>query len=339
MSVKSELLKLLEANRDKDLSGEQIAKRLNVTRAAVWKAVQALQNDGYDIAAKNKLGYRLSGSSDRLSAEGIGLYLEKKDMKVIVLPEVDSTNDELKRLAMGGSSGEESLREGCVVLSEHQTKGKGRRGRGFYSPEGSGIYMSILFCPDDKMASDVILVTTQAAVAVAHAVSKVCKKETDIKWVNDVFLNDKKICGILTEAVSDFESGGIELVIVGIGINVLRPKDIPDDIKEVMGYIYDENDEEKASRNEIAAAVINELQKYYEDLPDRSFIKEYKSRSNVIGKKIRFGTPGRIAGASGDDWREGTAVDIDDSGGLIVRLSDGSEEVLHTGEISLRLDE
>ncbi len=338
MSVKSELLKLLEANRDKDLSGEQIAKSLNVTRAAVWKAVQALQSDGYEIDAKNKLGYRLSGKSDRLSAEGIGLYLEKKDTKVIVLPEVDSTNNELKRIAMSAPD-DEGASGGIVVLSEHQTSGKGRRGRGFYSPEGSGIYMSILFRPDEERASDVILVTTQAAVAVAHAVSLVCKKETKIKWVNDVYSDDKKICGILTEAVSDFESGGIELVIVGIGINVRRPADIPDEIKDIMGFIYDENEDENVSRNEIAATVINELQKYYDDLPDRSFIKEYKTRSNVIGKRIRFGTPGSIPGASGDDWREGIAEDIDDSGGLIVRLEDGSVEVLRTGEISLRVGE
>ena len=333
MSVKNELLKLLESNRDKDLSGEQIAKRLRVTRAAVWKAVQALQNDGYEIVAKNKVGYRLASSSDRLSPEGIGVFLKKKDHKVIVLPEVDSTNDELKRLAMSGE------KEGLVVLSEKQSKGKGRRGRDFYSPEGSGIYMSLLFRPDDKKASDIILVTTQAAVAVAHAVSKVCKKEAKIKWVNDVYLDDKKICGILTEAVSDFESGGIELVIVGIGINVRRPADIPDDLKGVMGYIFNEDEDMPVSRNEIAAAVINELQKYYEDLPDRSFMKEYKDRSNVIGKRIKFGTPGSVAGKPGDDWRSGIATDIDDSGGLVVKLDDGSVETLHTGEISVRVTE
>lgn len=334
MSVKNELLKLLEANRDKDLSGEQIAKRLKVTRAAVWKAVQALEKDGYEIAAKNRVGYRLASDSDRLSAEGVSLYLDKKKYhEVIVLPEVDSTNDEVKRRAMEGA------KEGLVVISEKQTKGKGRRGRGFYSPEGSGIYMSILFRPSDKNASDVVLVTTQAAVAVAHAVSMVCKKETKIKWVNDVYLNDKKICGILTEAVSDFESGGIELVIVGIGINVRSPEDIPEDIKDVFGYIFEKNEAVSISRNEIAAAVINELQKYYDELPDRSFINEYKNRSNVIGKRIRFGTPGSLAGVPEDDWKTGTAVDIDDSGGLIVRLDDGTIETLSTGEISVRPEE
>ncbi len=332
MSVKNELLKILESNRDKTLSGEILARRLKVTRAAIWKAIKALEADGYEIEAKNKLGYRLSSANDMLSPEGIEILL-KKEHRVIVLPEVDSTNDELKRLAMAGE------KEGLVVLSEKQTQGKGRRGRGFYSPEGSGIYMSMLFRPDSEKASDVILVTTQAAVAVAHAVSRVCKKEAQIKWVNDVYLNDKKICGILTEAVSDFESGGIELVIVGIGINVKCPEDIPDDIKDVFGYIYDADEVMPVSRNQIAAAVINELKKYYDALPDRAFLKEYKDRSNVIGKKIRFGTPGKNAGVPGDDWESGKALDIDDSGGLIVELSGGEKKVLHTGEISLRLDE
>ena len=332
MSVKNEMLRLLEANRDTDLSGEQIAEKLGVTRAAVWKAVKSLQADGYEITAVNKRGYRLESSSDRLSAEGIGVFLDRPH-EVIVRSEIDSTNEEVKRLALQGAG------EGLVVLSERQTAGKGRRGRSFFSPDGSGIYMSILFRPTGIDASDIVLVTTQAAVAVAHAVSEVCHREAQIKWVNDVYLDGKKICGILTEAVSDFESGGIDTVIVGIGINVRKPSELPEELQDIAGYIFDKNEGGGVSRNELAAAVIRKLCEYYEALPARDFLEEYRERSCVIGRQVRFGTPGAVAGKAVDDWRSGLATAIDDSGGLVIRLPDGSQEVLHTGEISLRVEE
>ena len=330
MSVKSEMLRLLEANRDRDLSGEQIAGELGVTRAAVWKAVKSLQEDGYEITAAGRRGYRLAAVSDRLSAEGIGVFLHK-NCEIVVLPETDSTNEEIKRRALGGAG------EGLVVLAERQSAGKGRRGRGFFSPEGSGIYLSVLLRPRNLAAGDIVLVTTQAAVAVAHAVSEVCRREAQIKWVNDVFLDGKKICGILTEAVSDFESGGIDLVTVGIGINVYEPKAVPEELKDILGYIFKDEERGAVSRNALAAAVIDALFSYYEALPERTHLEEYRRRSNVIGHEVCFGMPSAVAGQPGDDWRQGRAVAVDDDGGLVVELPDGTREVLHTGEISLRV--
>ncbi len=273
----------------------------------------------------------MSESKDVLSDEVIRSLLNH-DNETVVLSEIDSTNEEIKRRVRDGK------KKDLVIISDMQTGGKGRRGRDFFSPAGTGIYMSILFCPDDKNASDLILITTAAAVAVAHAIGEVCGKDTKIKWVNDVYLNDRKICGILTESVNDPETGRIKYVICGIGINVKKPKEIPDDIKDIIGYIYDDTNDTNASRNEIAAAVINQLQLYYDRLPDRSFLKEYKERSMVIGKSILFGSPGKIAGVPGDDWEKAKAVDIDDEGGLVVECIDGSVRTLHTGEITLRLD-
>lgn len=256
-----------------------------------------------------------------------------REHEVIVLDEVDSTNEEVKRRAAAGA------REGLVVLSERQSAGKGRMGRRFYSPDGSGIYMSLLLRPRDIAATDMLLVTTQAAVAVAHGVSETCHVETQIKWVNDVYYNDKKICGILTEAIADPVSGTLDAIVVGIGINVCKPVILPEELQDVMGFIYDNNSEKIVSRSVIAAAIIKQLLLYYEALPERVFLEEYRSRSNVIGRRIRFGTPGEVAGRPGPDWRSGRALAIDDTGGLVVQLDDGSEEVLHTGEISLRISE
>ena len=332
MSVKSELLKLLEANRGEYLSGEQIASQLDVTRAAVWKAVKNLTAEGYHIEAGNKRGYRLLPGNDILSAEGIGLFLNNEH-EIIVLPEVDSTNNEVKRRTMEGAP------EGLVVLSEHQTAGKGRRGREFFSPRGLGIYMSMLFYPEGRKVQDVLSITAHAAVAVSRAIEKVCHKETQIKWVNDIILNDRKVCGILTEASADIETAGVDVVVVGVGINFheLKEEDVPEEIRGVVGYIMEEDEWGEVTRCELAAAVINELYSYYYDYPERSVMDEYRKRSLVLGKRVCFGTPGEVAGEIGEDWEEGLAVEIDDFGGLIVEMDDGSRRTLRTGEISLRL--
>lgn len=324
MSVKTEVLKLLEASRERDLSGQEMAESLGVTRSAIWKAVNTLKKEGYQIQAVNNRGYRLKEESDVLSEEGIRLCLHKPydSQKIKVFKCIDSTNTEAKRCALNGEG------EGLVILAEEQTNGRGRRGRSFYSPDGSGIYMSVLFRPKPEISQDVVLITTAASVAVCRAIRDVLSQEPEIKWVNDVYLNGKKICGILTEAVSDFESGRIDTVVVGIGINYHAPKEgYPDEIKEIAGTVCAED--EKIPRNELVAAIIENLCKLYQDLPDKSFMEDYRKWSNVLGKKIRF--------TSGTDWEYGTAVAIDEDGGLIVEKEDHTQEILHTGEITVRV--
>lgn len=323
MSVKNEVKKLLEANREKSLSGQEIANKLGVTRAAVWKAVNALKKEGYGIDAVNNLGYRLTKESDILSAEGIAPALAEpyRNNPVYVYKSLDSTNQEAKRRALEGGE------EGLVVLAEEQTAGKGRRGRGFYSPPGCGLYMSVLFRPQKKQAEDIVLVTTAASVAVCRAIRRVLGEEPEIKWVNDVCLRGKKICGILTEAVSDFESGQIGTVVVGIGINYIEPKQgYPDELKDIVGFVCKDA---SVPRNTLAAAVLNELFRLYDSLPNRDFIADYRRWSNVIGKEVRF--------TSGDSWEDAFAVDICEDGGLLVELKGGERKVLHSGEISLRV--
>ncbi len=326
MSVKTELLTMLEANRGEDLSGEDVARRLGVSRASVWKAVKALREEGYQIEAGNNRGYRLQKSSDVLSEEGIRLELggKYKEYPIEVKKIVGSTNVELKKRAL------EDGVHGLTLLAEEQTNGKGRLGRSFYSPAGTGIYMSILLRPDCEGA-DVVLVTTATAVAVCRALSRVLGIEPSIKWVNDVYLGDKKACGILTEAISDMEMGKIDSVVVGIGINY-RTEEFPEELKSRAGSV---GNGRQIPRNRVVAAVLEKFWEIYDHLSERGFMEEYRRRSNVIGKEVRF--------LEREKWYEGIAVDLDRDGGLVVEcIGNGGEKerrTLHTGEITLRVKE
>ncbi len=324
MSVKSEVLKLLEANRGSSLSGQEIAESLGVTRAAIWKAVNSLKEEGYHIKAVKNRGYCLAGDTDVLSAEGIRLELKEawRQNEIQIYKRIDSTNQEVKRQALEGK------KQGLVVLAEEQSAGKGRLGREFFSPAGSGIYMSVLFRPELEQAKEIVRITTAAAVAVCRAIRKLLGEEPEIKWVNDVYLRGRKICGILTEAVSDFESGQIDTVVVGIGINYHVPEEgFPKELRETAGSVC--TGESPAPRNSLAAAVLNELYELYDGLAEGSFLQDYRKWSNVLGKEVRF--------SSGDSWEYGRAVDIDEKGGLVVQGEDGEKKVLRTGEITLRV--
>lgn len=324
MSVKTELLSILEANREKDLSGEEMANQLGVSRTSVWKAVRALRQEGYQIHAVNNRGYRLEGSNDVISAEGIRLGLKAKyqEFPIEVYKKLDSTNVELKRRALDGGM------HGLTLLAEEQTGGKGRLGRSFYSPPGTGIYMSILLKPQ-MGGSDAVLITTAASVAVCRGIRNVLDIEPQIKWVNDIYFEDKKVCGILTEAISDFEMGRIDTAILGIGINY-RTEDFPQELGDRAGCI---GQGDLPPRNELVASILNEFWDIYEHLAERGFMNEYRMRSNVIGKEIRF--------LERDKWKEARALDIDNDGGLIVEWREAGgqkvKQILHTGEITLRI--
>lgn len=324
MSVKAEVLAILEANREKSISGEELASRLQVSRTSIWKAIKALREEGYEIEAANNRGYCLCQTSDILNEEGIRLHLEgpAADYPLEVHKVLDSTNTECKRRVIEGAP------HGLTILAEEQTAGRGRLGRDFYSPAKTGIYMSILVHPSMD-GSDAMLLTTAASVAVCRGLTKVLPVEPQIKWVNDIYLNGKKVCGILTEAISNFEMGKIDAVIVGIGINY-RTEEFPEDIKDRAGAVETTSD---IPRNQLVAAVLNAFWEIYDHIEDREFIKEYRQRSMVLGKDIRILEKGQ--------WKEATAVDVNDDGGLVIQIenSDGSigQRVLQTGEITLRL--
>lgn len=325
MTVKEEVLKALEENRGSYFSGQVLAERLNKSRAAIWKAIKQLQSEGYMIEAVTNKGYSLNVSTDVLSKEGIGQYIDHKYKAndIIVYKTIGSTNEQAKKEAMSGA------REGTVIIAEEQTAGKGRRGRSFFSPYGTGIYMSIILRPDMEM-SEATFITTAVSVAVARVIESVTNQKAGIKWVNDIYIDGKKAAGILTEAVMDFETEKVDWVIVGIGLNyTTEESSYPEDIKDIATSVF-EGKNTNVTRNELAAKIINEVLDICTEKSGGKFIEEYKERSIVIGNNIAVIRDGKSECAK--------AIDIDNSGGLVVEYPDGRRDTLKSGEITIRLD-
>lgn len=324
MTVKSKLLELLEKHKGEVLSGEAIAAELNCTRAAVWKAVKSLREEGYTIEAGQNKGYRLPENTNRLSAEGVRLYLKRPDVKIEIYKEVDSTNRAAKQAALAGQAD-----HGSFVAAGCQTAGRGRKGRFFYSPVDAGIYLSVILKPSGTLQESLLL-TTAAATAVFKAVREICGISLDIKWVNDLFYCGKKVCGILTEAVTDFESGDIQFAVVGIGLNLYQnPEELPEELRNVAGALYNSSTEaEAADRNRLTASIVNHL---LEEMKERRISREYIEHNIVPGHEIRI--------LDGERTRRAYAVSICDDGKLRVREQDGSEMILSYGEVSISFSE
>ena len=226
MALKTALLQILEEHRDAPVSGQALADRLHVSRAAVWKAMKALQAEGHRITAVTNRGYQLERDSDVLTPQGIRCRLRPayQDCAIRVDARVPSTNTQAKKLAADGEAAP------SLLLADGQTAGRGRMGRAFFSPPGTGLYMSVLLRPAVQ-AEELPLVTLAAAAAVCEAVEEAAGVSTRVKWVNDILVDGRKVAGILTEAVGDLESGTMESVVVGIGVNVAQtafPPDIAD---------------------------------------------------------------------------------------------------------------
>lgn len=333
MSTRGNVLKALEENKGATISGEELANRLNISRAAVWKAIQELRKEGYRIDAITNKGYSLAQDSDMLSVEGILPYVKASSMadRIHVFKSLESTNLTAKKMALDGAPA------GTVVIAEEQTRGRGRMGRSFCSPPAGGIYMSFILKPRFDTAKSV-LITTAASVAVCRAIEIITGISCRIKWVNDIYLGEKKICGILTEAVTDFESGHIEYIVLGIGINYsTNPAAFPAELAGIAGSLFEEVPEDGISRNRLIAEVIDQVLEINEKLESKEFIHEYKNRSFVLGKEILvIPTAGLSRDRSPADGIPAAAEDIDEDGGLVVRYRDGSVQTLNSGEISIR---
>lgn len=231
--------------------------------------------------------------------------------------ETDSTNRVAKELAAKGAP------EGTLVLAKRQSGGKGRLGRSFFSPEG-GIYMSMVLRPTIS-ADRALLITTCAAVAVARAIERVCDVTAGIKWVNDIFVNGKKVCGILAEAGLNPNSDTPDYVILGIGINV-KKQSVPEDLEHIVGCL--ENVGQPVLKEDLIAAVWEEFAGLYRNLSTAVYMEEYRKRSILLGKDV-------TVYASDSDYKA-TVTDIDKEGHLIINR-DGRREELSFGEISVRL--
>lgn len=320
MPLKDRVLAVLEENKGKRVSGSEIARSVGMTRSAVWKAVKMLREEGYSICAVTNKGYCLSEENDFLSEQSIvpNLHTKALGKKIDVFKTIDSTNNFAKSLAQLGAE------HGTTVISEVQTQGKGRMGRSFYSPLGMGIYMSVILRPKLSVEHS-LLITSCAAVAVAEAIEKISGVECKIKWVNDIYAGDKKLCGILTEASVNVEQGGLEYAIVGMGINVQNVT-FPKNVADIATSIKLETGE-NISRSLLAAEVLNCLEEKLENITDKSFIEEYRRRSNLMGKRITV--------TQGDNVYEASCTGIDEYGRLLIKLDNGEDKALSSGTIRL----
>lgn len=323
MATKERLLELLNANKGDYLSGEEIAQQLAVSRTAVWKAVKALRADGYEIDAVQNRGYSLAVCTDVLTADGVARHLNTLGafLNVEVIPLVPSTNAMLRDKANAGAG------EGCVILANAQTQGRGRMGRSFYSPPDTGIYLSLLLRPLGITPERAVRITTMAAAAACEAISAVSGKEAGIKWVNDIYLDGKKVAGILTEGSFDLESGTMNHIILGVGINAYAPREgFPEDLQKIAGAVFQTACSD--GKNRLAAEFLNRFMGYYLSGDMDGYAKSYRDRSIVIGRAIRV--------FSAQAERDAVALDVDRECRLIVRYADGTVEALSSAEVRIR---
>ena len=260
---------------------------------------------------------------DPLSVEGIRKRLTHKELELRVFPTISSTNTVLKQMASDGAPG------GLALLAEAQTAGRGRQGRSFYSPSGTGLYMSLMLRPEMEL-SQAPLLTSCAAVAVCEALESLGDVHPGIKWVNDIYLAGRKICGILTESGIDTRTGRLSYVVVGIGINLRTPEgDFPEEIRSVAGSAFGTKDIPEL-RNRLAALVLDRLVDSAVHPDAQEIFEKYRSWSLAPGKSILILAPGQ-------DPIPAQALSLERDYALRVRLPDGTEHLLRSGEISIRL--
>lgn len=319
MAVKDRALELLGTG--KTVSGAEMARELGVSRNAVWKVMNQLRQGGYEIEAVTNRGYRLISAPDLLCEAEIRRFLRTKELgrEMEIHDRLDSTNNRAKALAAAGA------RHGTTVIADSQSGGRGRLGRSFFSPEHSGVYMTCILRPDCAPEKAAML-TSLAAVATARAIERVADADVKIKWVNDLYIGDKKICGILSEAGLGMEAGRLEYAVVGIGVNVNRT-DFPPELKEIATSIGNEAGE-APDRNRLIAEILNELEALLGELESGAFLEESRRRSNVIGRRVTVIEGGKTYPAK--------AVDIDGQGRLVIETAEG-RACLNYGEVSLKM--
>ncbi len=314
MNLKTKVLNILKSN-NQYISGQLLADEFCVSRNAIWKAIKSLQNDGYNIDSVSNKGYRLLSLDDAIDLNVISRFFEnlQENINIIYKSSVDSTNTDLKKLYYN------SIPFNTLLIADEQSAGRGRFGRNFYSPSKTGVYFSLLIKPDLKFDNSSVF-TSLTAVAVCDSIRMLTSKAPGIKWVNDIYINNKKVAGILTEASIDFETNSFDYLIIGIGINI-STKNFPHDLAKKAGSLNS-----NISKSELIGCIISNFYKLYHRLPDTSFISDYKNYSIMINKDISYNI--------NNVTYTGKVIDINDHGNLIVSGIDGIS-TLTSGEVTI----
>lgn len=319
--MRDKIIKVILSQESDFVSGEELSKHLGISRAAVWKHIKILREEGYDIESVNKKGYRLvEKPKDLLTHNNINHQINTKVIghKIIHFETIGSTNDYAKEIAFNEN-------EGTVIISEEQTKGRGRLGRRWHSKPYDGIWMSIILKPN-MIPFKAPFITLIAGASIAKALNSL-GVETLIKWPNDVILNGKKISGILTELSAEIER--INYIILGIGINV-KTMEFVEEISDVATSLYKEN--YKVSRVDIVKNILEEFEnlyfKYVKENSKEETLNICRKYSAVIGKEIYL--------IKGEERELVKCLDINEDGNLIVERKDKSIKEIMSGEVSIR---
>ena len=316
------ILNALRHNKDSYVSGEELCKLADISRAAIWKHIEKLREEGYDIEAVPHLGYKLVAIPDSLIPSEIKWKLKTKvfGRSIISYRKVDSTNIIAYELA------EKGMKEGAVILADEQIKGKGRHGRHWSSPSKGGIYMSCILRPSIA-PNEISRITLLAAIAVAQAIRDVASLEVTIKWPNDIMMGQRKLCGILTEMKAEQDS--VDFVVLGIGINVDVPKhELPKGATSIGEELASSGGKINLSRVELTKKVLERLEEYYNLMKSEGFepiIDIWKDLSVMIGSRVKVSLHGKTF--------EALAHDIDPDGALVVRTDSGVLEKVSSGDV------
>lgn len=321
-SMEDRLAALLLAHQERPISGEAISREMGVSRSAIWKGMDRLRQTGWEIDSATNRGYRLIRVPDLLTLPLVEKFLPRpRSAPICIYDELDSTITQGQRMVLEGAE------NGTVIIADHQTMGAGRMGRNFLSPAGAGIYLSYLLAPECS-GEALSLLTSCAGLAVCGAITNRTGLAPKIKWPNDVILDRRKVCGILTRLVSDGENGSVGWAIIGIGINVNQtsfPEELADkaiSVRMAGGEVL---------RAQLAAELICRLDEIFSgtgwQTGDPSILQQLRSLSCTLGRQVVVSSP--------LGQQEGEAVDIAADGSLLVRFSDGVRPV-NSGEVSIR---
>ena len=320
--MKEEILRLLRG-ADGYISGQELCNRFGVSRTAVWKAINQLKEAGYEIEAQQNKGYRLMAAPDLMTEAEIKsiMHTDWVAKEVLYFDTIDSTNTKAQELA------EKGYPSGTLVVADKQESGKGRRGRSWVSPSGTGIFMTLMIKPDIN-PNNASMLTLVAALAVAKAITSVTGEEAMIKWPNDIVVNGKKVCGILTEMNAQFDY--INHIVVGIGINV-HNESFPEEISQMASSLMIEAGGKRFHRAQIIAETMSYFEQYYDTFlktQDLSaLVREYDKLLVNRNKSVRVQDP--------KEPFDGKAMGITPKGELIVDTWE-SRKLVSSGEVSVR---
>ncbi|QZY54705.1 biotin--[acetyl-CoA-carboxylase] ligase [Crassaminicella profunda] len=323
--MKRAVLEALKKNKDIFISGEELSKKIGVTRTAVWKHIKQLKEEGYEIESVSRKGYRMIKEPDTLDANALEIEVASKHIgrKIHHFESIDSTNTLAKKMAAEGAP------EGTVIIAEEQTGGRGRLGRTWESPKGTGIWMSIILRPN-IVPTEATKITQITAAAVAMGLRSIIGDDVGIKWPNDIIIHKKKTCGILTEMSAELNS--VNYIVVGIGINVnVDPNEFPEEVRGVATSI-------KAytgmivSRKNIVKEILHAFEDLYLDFIEKNHIEKSmeicKKYSVTLGKQVKIRTRQKEVIAE--------AVDLTEDGQLLIKNELGEIEKVLSGEVSVR---